>query len=319
MTLPLVSVCFVTYNHAQFVGDALKSAIDQDYPNFEMVIADDGSTDGTEEIVQSFARSNPEQVVLLPTRRNEGIPGIVSNYNRALAKCRGKYIAFLEGDDVFLPGKITKQVQWLETDERRVLCGHDVEVFDSASNKRFYLMSEITRLRHGQGADLVVRHNVPFTTVSMMIRATTIPSHGFDDRLRIVLDWKFWIDCLAAGGHFGYVDGVLARYRRHATNITKHHFATRQDDQFVTLALVESRYPHLVASCRYGRARVLCTSGVGCLRRGNRVQARQYLLNALAQSGRPPWKAAAALFLTVLPGRLVLAILKMRRSSAAVA
>jgi len=319
MALPLVSVCFIAYNHVQFVGAALKSVIEQDYPNLEVVIADDGSTDGTGDIVQSFVANHSEQLVLLPPRYNQGIAGIVSNYNRALMKCRGKYIAFLEGDDVFLLGKIAKQVQRLEADERRVLCGNDVEVFDSMTDKRLYLMSEVARMRRGRGADLVVRHNVPFTTVSMMIRATAIPKHGFDDRLRIVLDWKFWIDCLAPGGHFGYVDGVLARYRRHATNITKLHFPTRQDDEFVTLALVESRYPHLVASCRYSRARVLLSSGVGCLRRGEWARARLYLLNALRQSGRPPWKAVVALLLPLLPERLVVPILKKQRSATAVA
>jgi len=318
MSHPLVSVCFVTYNHAQFVGEALKSAIHQDYPNIEIVIADDGSTDGTERIVQQFAADFREKVVLLPTNPNQGIEGIVKNYNRALAACRGKYIAFLEGDDVFLPEKIAKQVQWMEADERRVLCGHDVEVFDSARGKRLCLMSDVARMRHGRGADLVVRHNVPFSTVSIMIRASTL-THEFDDRLRIVLDWKFWIDCLASGGHFGYVHGVLARYRRHATNITKLHFGTRQDDQFVTLALVESRYPHLIASCRYGRARVLYSGGVRCLRRGERARARAYFVNALLQSGRPPWKAVVALALTFLPARLVDPILKRQRSALAAA
>ena len=315
MALPLVSVCFIAYNHVQFVGAALKSVIEQDYPNLEVVIADDGSTDGTGDIVQSFVANHSEQLVLLPPRYNQGIAGIVSNYNRALMKCRGKYIAFLEGDDVFLLEKIAKRVQWLEADERRVLCGHDVEVFDSMTDKRLYLMSEVARMRRGRGADLVVRHNVPFSTVSMMIRATAIPKHGFDDRLRIVLDWKFWIDCLASGGHFGYVDGIWARYRRHATNITKLHFDTRQDDEFVTLALIESRYPHLIGSCRYSRARVLYSCGVGCLRRSERARARIFLLNALKQSWRPPRKAFIALLLAFLPGRLLASILKRLRSA----
>ena len=319
MPRPLVSVCFVTYNHAEFVSHALRSALAQDYSNFEIVIADDGSTDGTADIVQHFATENPERVVLLPRRANQGIPGIVGNYNRVLRGCRGEYIAFLEGDDVFLPGKIAKQVEWLETDERRVLCGHDVEVFDSASNKRLYLMSELVPMRRGRGAGLIVRHNVPFSTVSIMIRAAAVPTQGFDDRLRIVLDWKFWIDSLAAGGHFGYVEGVLARYRRHPTNITKHYFQTRQDDQFVTLALVESRYPRLIAACRYSRARVLLSSGVGCLRRGERSQARYYFLNALRQSGRPPWKVFVALLLSFFPERLLAPVMGKRRGAATTA
>src|SRR3989441_12084476 len=224
MALPLVSVCFIAYNHVQFVGAALKSVIEQDYPNLEVVIADDGSTDGTGDIVQSFVANHSEQLVLLPPRYNQGIAGIVSNYNRALMKCRGKYIAFLEGDDVFLLEKIAKQVQWLEADERRVLCGHDVEVFDSMTDKRLYLMSEVARMRRGRGADLVVRHNVPFSTVSTMIRASAVPAPGFYDRFRIILHLEFLIYLLVSGGHFCYVGGIWGRYRRRAPQNSKIHF-----------------------------------------------------------------------------------------------
>src|SRR5262245_26145379 len=118
---PLVSVCIVTFNQANFVQRALLSAVEQDYPNLEVLVADDGSTDGTAEVLQRLAQQYPERVQLLPIEPNRGIAGIARNYNRALTNARGKYVALLDGDDEFLPGKIRKQVEWLEADERRVL------------------------------------------------------------------------------------------------------------------------------------------------------------------------------------------------------
>lgn len=307
MSYPLVSVWCGTFNHVDFIGEALGSALQQDYPNLEVVVADDGSTDGTMEVISEYERKYPDRLIVLPRRTNQGVEGIVSNANRALEACKGKYIAFLEGDDLFLPGKITKQVDWLEADERRVLCGHDVEVFDSKTGNRLYLLSKISPMRNGRGAQSVVRDTMLYATVSIMVRASSIPAYGFDKRLRIVFDWKLWIDCLASGGQFGYVEGVYARYRRHERNITSSHFQIRHDDQFITLALVESWYPHLAHSCKYSRASLFYAMGIQALLREERASARALLINAVRQ--RVHWKAYLALLLALLPGKMSTSLL----------
>ncbi len=292
MSQPLVSVCVPTYNHVDFIGGALSSALEQDFDSLEVVVADDGSTDGTYDVVRDYEEKYPGRLVVLPSQPNRGLAGLVTNYNRALRACRGRYVAFLEGDDLYLPGKITRQVEWMEADPRRALCGHDVEAFDSHSGQRLYLWSDHFRLRSGKGARNVVRGNVPFCTVSVMIRASTVPPGGFDERLRAVLDWKFWIDCLASGGRFGYVEGVHARYRRHSGNLTARFQEIRQDDQFVTLGLVESRYPHLFGSCRHARAALCYSMGIAALRSNDRRRARLCFANAVRAGSTPGWKAA---------------------------
>src|SRR5579875_3125076 len=123
---PLVSVHLISYNQKDYIGAALSSILDQDYQSFEIVAADDGSTDGTAEIILEFAEKYPGKIIPLVGGKNLGITG---NCNRALEHCKGKYIAFIGGDDLFLPGKISAQVKWLEADEKRIMCGHQVEVF----------------------------------------------------------------------------------------------------------------------------------------------------------------------------------------------
>ncbi len=307
MEQPLVSVAFITYNHASFVGEGLSSAAEQDYPNLEVVVADDGSTDGTMEIINEYAHKYPDRFVVLPSKCNQGVRGILLNYNRALAAAKGKYISFLDGDDMYLPGKITKQVEWLEADGRRVLCGHDVDVFDSMTGRNLYFWSERFPLRMGRGADTIVRYNVPFGTLSIMVRATSVPACRLDDRLRVIGDWKLWIDCLASGGYFGYVDGVFARHRRHDNNATNVYSQIAEDDEFVTLALVESQYPHLVSSCKYARASLFYRMGLDSLFRGKRARARVHLMNAVRQTFH--WKACRALVLSFLPNKVLVSLL----------
>jgi glycosyltransferase involved in cell wall biosynthesis len=307
---PLVSVAIITYNQVEFIAEAVRSAAEQDYDPLEVVVADDGSTDGTADVVLQLAEQYPKRVIPLVGGPNLGITG---NSNRALAACRGKYVAFQGGDDVLLPRKISAQVEWLERDERRVLCGHDVEVFDSATGERLFLWSERFGLRRGKGAAPLVRRGVPFCATAVMVRGSAIPASGFDERLAVVSDWKLWIDCLASGGQFGYVDGVYARYRRHEGNITNAYHEVRQDDQFVTLALVESRYPHLVSSCRRGRAELLRSAGTSAFRRGEIEFARAYFLHALRQARRPFVRPLGGILLTLLPGRLAAGLVERFR------
>jgi len=300
MAPPLVSISIVTYNQVEFIRETLSSALDQEYENLEVVIADDASTDGTSEVILEYAKKYPSRLVPVFGRVNLGLTG---NSNRALKKCRGRYVAFQGGDDVLLPGKIRKQVDWMEENENRVLCGHDVEVFDSKTGRCLYFWSDRIPLKSGKGPRKIIRYGVPYCATSIMIRSSVLPPYGFDERLPVVSDWKLWIDCLASGGHFGYIDGVYARYRRHSHNITDTHFQIRQDDQFVTLALVESHYPHLVESCRYGRASLFYGVGLGSLLRGERRHARVHLKNAVRQHFH--WKAYRALLLTFFPNRFL--------------
>lgn len=301
MSAPLVSVMLPTYNQAPYVEEAILSAVEQDHPRVQVVVSDDGSTDGTDRIVLDIARRHPERVVPIV---GEGHLGITLNCNRALARCTGDMIAFHAGDDVFLPGKLSAQVAWLAADPRRVLCGHDVEAFDDATGATMYHMSDVVPPRHGVGAEPFIERGVIFGGVSVMVRAAAMPPWRYDPRVPFSSDWLLWIECLATGGHFGYVDGVYARYRRHPENITRQKTQARTEDQFVSLALVEARYPKLLGACRAGRAALYRAAGVAALREGDAATARRYFAAALRQRVTPLDLAAAAG--TLVPGSTAL-------------
>jgi len=243
---PLVSIHIITYNQLDFIHETLSSALEQDYENLEVVVADDGSTDGTAEIILEYAERYQGRLIPLVGGPNLGITG---NSNRGLKACKGKYIAFQGGDDVLLPGKITAQVAWMEEDEQRVLCGHQVEVFYEDGSRSHALTPQ---LPSGKGCKWLVEHGCPYGATAVMVRASRLPDGGFDERLPTVSDHKLWIDCLAMDGEFGFIHGLYARYRRHSNNVTGDIDKCLPDLQTMFDSL-EDKQPFFAKSIKKGR------------------------------------------------------------------
>jgi len=98
---PLVSILVSNYNYGRFIGDTIKSALDQTYSNIELIICDDGSTDDSVEIIERYARRDSRLQLI---RKANG--GQASGFNAAFAASRGEIIALLDSDDLFLPQKV---------------------------------------------------------------------------------------------------------------------------------------------------------------------------------------------------------------------
>jgi len=236
---PLVSIQIITYNQIDFIHETLTSALEQDYENLEVVVADDGSTDGTAEVILEYAEKYPDIIVPLVGGPNLGITG---NSNRGLRACRGNYIAFQGGDDVLLPGKISAQVAWMEEDEGRVICYHDVEVFDSSSDKKIYDWFEKVKPRQGESVELL-KHMAFMCACSVMVRITPITSKIiFNASVPVSSDWLYEFEVAEeSAGSIGYLPAVYARYRRHDSNVTSVgvHFIA---DWNATLAVLSEQY-----------------------------------------------------------------------------
>lgn len=283
------------YNQVGFVGDAIRSVVEQDYPNLQVVVSDDGSTDGTVDIILDWARRYPDRII--PVVR-EGHLGVTANCNRALARCRGELRAFHAGDDLWNLGKIARQVAWFEEDPRRVLCGHDVEVFDSESGQRLFQWSDLQKPPSGDDPRLFVSRGHPWHPLGNMVRAAVIPALGYDERIPLASDWKFFVDCVARGGTFGHVPGVYARYRSWPGNVSRRR-QQMWDDLFHTLDLIGDEYPWLTNACEEYRAAAFYTHGRELLSGGELSEARARLFQSVRMRPRSPraivWLAIAAM------------------------
>jgi glycosyltransferase involved in cell wall biosynthesis len=212
---PLVSVRIVCFNQEKFIEECIDSVLEQDYPNIEIIIADDCSTDRTIDILKEYKHKFPDKIILALSEKNEGI---TKNINSGLKLCKGKYIAGLGGDDLMLPGKIKKQVEYMEKNPECTICYHNLDVFDSDSNKTLYYFNENNK--YEGDARVAIKYGTFNGGCSNMVRADKVPKNGFNETLPVAADWLFWCECLLNGGTINYIDEVLGRYRRHQNNIT---------------------------------------------------------------------------------------------------
>jgi glycosyltransferase involved in cell wall biosynthesis len=126
---PLISVFIITYNHEPYIAEAIEGVVMQkvDHP-IEIIIGEDYSTDGTYAICQRYAQKYPELITLLPSARNLGMMG---NFLRTLKSCKGRYIAFCEGDDYWVDErKLQKQIDFLEANPSVVFTFHASKIVD---------------------------------------------------------------------------------------------------------------------------------------------------------------------------------------------
>jgi len=214
---PMLSVCMITYKHEHLVKQAIESILAQkvNFP-FEFVIAEDCSPDGTLEICKQYANKYPEIIRLLPSEKNMGA---VPNFCRALAACKGKYIAFCEGDDYWIDEfKLQKQVDFLEHRKDLMICFSEVKVINeldvdipdyAVHYKEVYTIEDVilSELNIIPSPSLVFRNELPDPMPSFVYEAMS-----GDLSIQLLLLSK---------GNAGIIREKLAAYRHHAGGITK--------------------------------------------------------------------------------------------------
>jgi glycosyltransferase involved in cell wall biosynthesis len=207
-----VSVLVVTYNHAQFVRQALDSALGQRLPlPFEILVSEDCSTDGTRAIVQEYAERHPQLVRLLLSEQNLHSNEVVARGFRA---ARGRYVALLDGDDYWTSDdKLWAQVEFLEARPDLTICFHNVQVVDERSQGTGRLWNAPGQ-QEVSGLHELLRGNFIASTSVMYRRAAVAEVPTWYDRFPIT-DWPLHV-IYALQGRIGYLDRTLGAYRLHS-------------------------------------------------------------------------------------------------------
>ncbi len=281
-----VSVLIPTYNQQDVVEQTLMSTLEQDYDQLEVIVSDDASTDRTPGILKSLQGKYSGRLKVFLHQANLGV---TKNHTRGLMECDGDYVAFQDGDDIFLPGKIQKQISFMQERKDCTISFHDVDVFDSITGKSLYLWSHRFGRRNG-GIKTLVRYGNYLPSVSVMVRRSNLPEYGYDDRIRIGSDWLLWLDVLSRGkGRICYIDEVLARYRRHPGNLTNES-GWKYEDQMVTLALIATKWPDLLSAARLRLSEIQFMQALSALSNKRFSDASHFLWGALV-AGFPfaPW------------------------------
>lgn len=239
---PLVSVALRSYNQKAFLKEAIDSILNQTYSNYEIIIADDASTDGSVELIQKYATNLPNIIKPIFNKTNQGH---TKNLNLAMAAGKGKYIAIFDGDDIMHPDKLKLQTEFMENNPQCTVCYHNTEFFENKTNKVLYLKNN-RKNSHSGDVKTMIKYGMFNTNISNMIRRDKIPAHGANERISIASDWIFYVECLITGGKIQYIDKILARVRRHPNNITQTKFFKNLTDQYLSSFIILKKYPKYI-------------------------------------------------------------------------
>ncbi len=207
MKSPKVSVVIVTYNKADTLGSAIESVLRQTYPNFEILVVDDGSTDDTAHRVKAFG----DRVRYL-TKENGGTG---SARNLGIAHSGGEYVAFLDGDDLWLPRKL--EVQWAAFEKEPSIIAAQCSAY-CVNNDLEVLETRLCDSAQDLLLDFLLFRNLPAFSSAIMIRREIFKTvGGFGVDLVILSDWD--MACrLARAGTLRSVPDVLVLYRQYPNN-----------------------------------------------------------------------------------------------------
>ena len=253
-----VSVIVPAYNLEAYVGDCLLSLLTQrtDF-SFEVVVANDASTDSTRAVIAALQPQWGERLQLVDNPHNLGL---VATMGRLLAAAKGDYIAYVDGDDLALPGKLQAQADYLDQHPGCAICYHESEMFDSASGQllKHYSRDYYNAAYIPQRADIshLIRYGVFLQASSVMIRRHGQLPASLDHGCRIICDYPWHI----ANAHYGAgsvdrLDAVLGRYRIHGAsfgaqtsrNLERRIAVTRELERACTQALAFGVDPQIVA------------------------------------------------------------------------
>lgn len=204
---PRVSVIIPSYNAEAFLSDAVESVLNQTWRDLELIIVNDGSTDGTGSLAQRL--SEGDRRVKIVDKPNGGLS---SARNAGIAAASGDAICFLDADDVFLPDKIERQAQFLEHAPSCDFVYSDYYVGDSQLTP---IWLESVRPAMAKMEEYLLYRN-GFAPLCPLLRSRLVVATGdFDETLRATEDWDYWIRA-AQHGRFCYLPGAVGIYRTHS-------------------------------------------------------------------------------------------------------
>jgi len=207
---PTISVLLPVYNGQAYLKQAIDSILNQSYQNFELVIVNDGSSDGSLELIASYT----DKRIVLINQDNTGLPCAL---NRAINEAKGQYLARHDADDVSLPTRFEKQLRLMEAQDLD-FCGCNIVMMDGSGK----LMQEINMPTTPDLITITIGCTVPFAHGSVMMRKSFLDQHSLRYRQgSSTEDYELWCEAYHLGAHFGNVDQVLFHYRDFSTSLSK--------------------------------------------------------------------------------------------------
>lgn len=211
--MPRVSVVIPTFNCERFIGRTVGSALRQTYRDFEIIVVDDGSTDGTQAVLAEYG-----EALHYIKQANQGASAA---RNAALSRATGEYIAYLDADDLWHPEKLAHQVEYLDAYPSCGFVHTEVAVIDEQDSVLYARFNKETGRTVPQGKclrDILQRSHIQ--TLTVLERRSAFDRAGeFDLRLPVAQDYLHWIQVALQGYEVGYLPEPLGQYRWRAGSL----------------------------------------------------------------------------------------------------
>lgn len=204
MDQPVVSVLMPAFNAEKYIAKAIESVLQQSFSNFELIIINDGSTDHTSRIIDQFQDKRISKIDLAENQ------GLVKVRNQLVAAARGRYIAFLDSDDLAWPNRLRDQVEFLSTSGVDI-CGGAYDSFYEARNK-----TKPSKQRYTD-ADIraLITISSPLCNPAVMGKAEVFKRHPYGPDKDYAEDYSLWAELALAGYRFANLKQKLITYRIH--------------------------------------------------------------------------------------------------------
>jgi glycosyltransferase involved in cell wall biosynthesis len=213
----LVSIVMPNYNRQKYIGEQLDSLISQTYKNWELIIVDDCSTDGSEEIIQEFIKKNGDKKITFI--KNEKTLGVAKNFEKGLRLATGEYIAVCDSDDVWFSDKLEKELQFLKRGGYGMVYSDLVVVDEKMKTiKKSFIknfLSPFSNQKDDSFDELIDDNHMTAPTIlfSAKLKDKLIPfsKYGMQDYWLALGFSMFWT--------IGYLDEQTIYYRQHSDNV----------------------------------------------------------------------------------------------------
>lgn len=223
---PLISFIIPTYNSAKYLRRSLESCFNQTYPNIEVILIDDGSSDNTIDVVSEFAN-----LINFRYFKNEQNEGIIYSLNRGISLARGEYIVRMDADDISLPRRIEEQVEFLLKNPSIDILGTDV-VFIDQNDRKFGRPREFLSCEAEIEWSMISSCPLHHPTVMFQKKYLYLKEDQF------VEDLGLWARAILSGKKIVVLDQALLLYRKHPTSVTVIH----GNSQIKASVSISSRY-----------------------------------------------------------------------------
>lgn len=222
---PLVSILIPSYNHEKYVDDCMRSLMEQDYDNLEVIIIDDCSSDGTYQKILSWEKKLQGRFPIISIEKNEQNLGVTKTLNKMMRRCQGKYIKTIASDDFFVSEGITKMVLFFETHPEcglifaNGIIGNKDTHFPIRDEKEYKMYYDEAPELSGNLIEKMYQSNFIFAPGQMFSRKAYLQIGEFDEAIAIE-DWDYYMRIIIAMP-IAFLNDIVVMYRYTNTSMTQ--------------------------------------------------------------------------------------------------